>query len=231
MILMSIFKRKPIYLQTNNGEFTDSKDIPDKSINNFDAIVDIFAANIHTEESEYMRVLSNKGLYRALNLIRNETVDTIRKENNPHYGVTYGENLIFYLDELIHRLKDLEPISIANMYPRIPVMDMLFMPDFKKDPVIIVNEKSYTTVDEIAEITLKSAESTEYRGNSSGFRVQIPYLSTNKLLDRIKYNASQAVNYGISRNNIGYLLLETVRRIENNEMKVSDLYEYQLPNQ
>lgn len=228
---MSIFKRKPIYLQTDNDKFTDSKDIPDKSINNFDAIVDIFTANIYTEESEYVRVLSNKGLYRALILIRNKTVDTIRKENNPHYGVTYGENLIFYLDELIHRLKDLEPISIANMYPRIPVMDMLFVPDFKKDPVIIVNKKSYTTVDDIAEITLKSNESTEYRGNSSGFRVQIPYLSTNKLLDKIKYNASQAVNYGISRNNIGYLLLETVRRIENNEMKVSDLYEYQLPNQ
>ena len=228
---MSIFKRKPIYLQTDNGEFTDSKDIPDKSINNFDAIVDIFTANIYTEESEYMRVLSNKGLYRALTLIKNETVDTIRKENNPHYGVTYGENLIFYLDELLHRLKDLEPISIRNMYPRIPVMDMLFEQDFKKDPVIIVNKKSYNTVSEIAEITLKSNESTEYHGNSSGFRVQIPYLSTNKLLDKIKYNARQAVHNGGSKDNIGYLLLETVRRIENNEMKVSDLYEYQLPNQ
>lgn len=228
---MSIFKRKPIYLQTDNGEFTDTKDIPDKSINNFDAIVDIFTANIYTEESEYVRVLSNQGLIRALTLIRNETVDTIRKENNPHYGVTYGENLIFYLDELLYRLKDLEPISIANMYPRIPVMDMLFEQDFKKDPEIIVNKKSYTTVDEIAEITLKSDELTEYRGNSSGFRVQIPYLSTNKLLDKIKYNARQAVHNGGSKDNISYLLLETVRRIENDEMKVSDLYEYQLPNQ
>ena len=217
---MNLFNQKSKEVQTDNDEYVDIKDAPDHSINNFNALTTIIDSKIYVEESDELRVLSNTALYQALILKRNEISEPLLDDQDVDYGRNYNESLLFFVQELIKRLNHYDNTPQANLYPYTQLVDIFINSHLMNHPRIVVNNKEYTTIQEISEVTSKMTEEDDIRANTTGFRAQIPYLSQEELIRRTINHARQAIGYGSENINLGYILIEVCQRLDNNSMKV-----------
>lgn len=216
---MPIFEPKPILVKDENGETVNIRELPDRSVTDLGTAHRIVKEPMVVEHSDHVHVLSDHALYMVMEHERNVQSEQMLDNKDTDYGRSYNESLLFYAQEILHRFKAYDQTPLAQMYPVHQIIQSFIDTHLTKDPNLLVNGKAYTTVEDITRVTPQIKSTDDVRGNSSGFRAQIPYLSTDALLVRTSRYAREAANYGGHADlTLPYVLLEFANRVETGEI-------------
>ena len=218
---MTLFERKPIWVENPKGELIDIRECKDRSVKDLAFAKILLDKPIYTEESDHVRIIDNHTLYECLLDQRNTISVPLLEQRNEEYGRNYNESLFFFAQQIVIDFDHYNKTeTVQTLYPYNQMSQYYINHYLIKDPKVIVNGVEFTTFHDIAQITKTITKDDDVRGNTDGLRAQIMYLPLDILFERTKNHAREALGYGNTKNiDLAYTLLEFIRRVEIGEIK------------
>lgn len=162
-------KLKPKMVKIN-GEYTNIRKLPSKSVSDLDSIKEILKQDRHLKPSfDEIRILSDKGLLEAIMFLQTQLV--ARWAANPKdFGTTYNTALAYNVSSLITRFESIfTDNGVSTLYKR-QIEFEKGIKEFESDFRITLTDGTLITSVNDLKAKLEANQSLD-RANSNGFTV------------------------------------------------------------
>lgn len=162
-------KLKPKMVKIN-GEITNIRKLPSKSVSDLDSIKEILKQDKHLDTSfDEIRILSDKGLLRAIVFLQTQLVARWAASPN-EFGATYNTALAYNVSSLLSRFESVfTDNAVSPLYKR-QIDFEKHIKEFESDFRITLTDGTLITSVNDLKDKLKANQSLD-RANSNGFTV------------------------------------------------------------
>lgn len=162
-------KLKPKMVKIN-GEYTNIRKLPSKSVSDLDSIKEILKQDRHLEPSfDEIRILSDKGLLEAIMFLQSQLVARWAR-NSKDFGTTYNTALAYNVSSLLTRFENIFTDNEVSPHYKRQIDFEKHIKQFESDFRITLTDGTLITSINDLKAKLKTNQSLD-RANSNGFTV------------------------------------------------------------